>query len=136
MTYVRLVCAALAFSFAMTSAGTLGAAPAQPLRTAAYGKLQTLARTITFTWAKRHPLVATSEGLTDYDGDLEIPSAAYRTEDLAQVRTWRASLAAIDLTRATLVERDDALLLRAQLTELERTFTVYRSDEKDYSGPA
>ncbi len=136
MTYVRLVCAALAFSFAMTSAGTLGAAPAQPVQTAAYAKLQALARTLTFTWAKRHPLVATSEGLTEYDGDLEIPSAAYRAEDLTQIRAWKAQLATIDLASATLVERDDALLLKAQLTGMERDFTVYRSDEKDYPGPA
>jgi hypothetical protein len=45
-------------------------------------------------------------------------------------------LKAIDLSHATLVERDDALLLGAELTGFERDLTVYRQAEKDYAGPA
>ena len=134
--YVRFLCTAVAFSFALTSAATLRAAPAQPGRTPVYARLQDLAKTMTFTWAKRHPLVATSEGLTEYDGDLETPTAAYRGADLALIRSWEAALKAIDLSHASLVERDDALLLGAQLTGLERDITAYREAEKDYAGPA
>ena len=105
-------------------------------KTAAYAQLQALARHMTFDWAKRHPLVATGLGLTELDGELEMPSRANRAADLAQIRAWRATLASIPLSRATLVERDDALLLESQLFSMERAFTVYRSDEKDYSGPA
>jgi len=91
---------------------------------------------MTFDWAKRHPLVATGLGLTELDGELETPSRVNRAADLAQIRAWRATLASIPLSRATLIERDDALLLGSQLVSMERAFTVYRSDEKDYSGPA
>ena len=91
---------------------------------------------MTFDWAKRHPIVATELGLTDLDGELGTPSATSRAADLAQIRAWQAGLKAIPLTRATLVERDDALLLGAQLVSMERALTIYRSDEKDYSGPA
>jgi hypothetical protein len=136
MICIRVACAAIALSFALTNASTLSATPVQPVRTPAYGRLQDLAKTMTFTWAKRHPLVATSEGLTTYDGDLETPTAAYRDADLALIRSWKAALKAIDLAHATLVERDDALLLGAQLTGLERDLTVYREAEKDYAGPA
>jgi hypothetical protein len=74
MICIRVACAAIAFSFALTNASTLSATPVQPVRTPAYGRLQDLAKTMTFTWAKRHPLVATSEGLTTYDGDLATPT--------------------------------------------------------------
>ena len=99
-------------------------------------RLQALARDMTFGWAKSHPLVATGLGLTDEDGDLDRPSPAARQADLARVRAWERALAAIPLKNATLVERDDALLLQAQLIGMERAYTVYRTDEKDYSAPA
>jgi hypothetical protein len=93
-------------------------------------------RVTCFDWAKHHPIFGTQLGLTDLDGELETPSVAARAADLAQIRAWQAALKAIPLARATLVERDDALLLGAQLTSMERGLAVYRSDEKDYSGPA
>jgi hypothetical protein len=99
-------------------------------------RLQALARDMTFGWAKSHPLVATGLGLTDEDGDLDRPSPAARQADLARVRAWQRALSAIPLKNATLVERDDALLLQAQLIGMERGYTVYRTDEKDYSAPA
>ena len=133
MTRLRLFAVAL-------GAALLSAAPASPTfgqsPTAAYARLQNLARNMTFVWAKRHPIAATELGLTDLDGELETPSAANRTADLAQIHAWQATLKAIRLKHATLVERDDALLLGAQLISMERALTLYRSDEKDYTGPA
>src|ERR1700729_2889679 len=60
-------------------------------------RLQTLARDMTFIWAKEHPLFATALGLSDEDGDLDIPTETTRAHDLAQVRAWRATLAKIPL---------------------------------------
>jgi hypothetical protein len=99
-------------------------------------QLQALARDITFTWNKEHPLQATALGLTQYDGDLDSPSQAEIDRDQAQIRTWQSRLQSISLEGATLPERDDALLLKAQLTGMERQYTVYRTYEKDYAGPA
>jgi len=99
-------------------------------------RLQSLAREMTYGWAKSHPLVATGLGLTDEDGDLDRPSPAARQADLERIRAWERTLAAIPLAKATLVERDDALLLRAQLVGMERGYALYRTDEKDYSAPA
>lgn len=112
-------------------------APSTPVRASeTAAQLQALARTITFAWAKEHPLQATALGLTQYDGDLDHPSEATRQHDLAQIQAWEAQLGAIPLEHATLVERDDAQLLRAQLTGMEREFTVYHTTDKNYAGPA
>ena len=103
---------------------------------ATHDQLQDLGRTITFAWAKSHPLVATSLGLSDEDGMLDTPSVAENSADLATVRAWEARLDAIALSGASLVDRDDASLLRAQLLAYERQYTVYKTYEKDYAGPS
>jgi len=130
---VRLhrVCALLALAALFAQAAPLGAQPS-----GAGSRLQSLARDMTFGWAKSHPLVATGLGLTDEDGDLDTPSSAARQADLERIRAWERALAAIPLAGATLAERDDAVLLRAQLTGMERAYTLYRTDQKDYSAPA
>ncbi len=101
-----------------------------------YDKLQALAREITFDWVKSHPLEATQVGLSDEDGQLDTPSLAGVATDLATIRRWESRLAAISLGGATLVDNDDAKLLRAQLVGMERRYTVYKAYEKDYSAPA
>ncbi len=102
---------------------------------APYARLQTLAREITYSRAKTHPLVATSLGLREYDGTLDTPSRDANARDLAQIKRWEANLAAIPLNRANLMERDDAALLRAQLIGYERAYTVAKTFEKDPSAP-
>ena len=99
-------------------------------------RLQALAKTITFDWAKSHPLTATGLGLSDEDGKLDTPSAAENTRDLATIRRWESELAAIPLVGASLKDADDAKLLHAQLVSLERQYTVYKTFEKDPSGPS
>jgi uncharacterized protein (DUF885 family) len=108
--------------------------PASAAQDAA-GALQSLARDSTFQWAKLHPLVATQLGIAGEDGELDTPSVAEDQRDLALIRSWEARLAKIDVSGASLMVRDDAKLLRAQLIGLERQITVYRSDRKDYSAP-
>jgi hypothetical protein len=112
----------------------LPAAPAPPPPTTA--RLQTLAQSITFGWAKSHPLVATFLGLSDEDGQLDTPSEAENVRDLAMIRGWESELASIPLDGASLVDVDDAKLLRAQLVGYERQYLVYKTYEKDPSGPS
>jgi uncharacterized protein (DUF885 family) len=113
----------------MAGAGT------SPAAEAPYDQLQALARDMTFHWAKLHPFVATELGITGEDGLVDTPSLAADDRDLALIHTWEARLAAIPVAGESRQVRDDAALLRAQLTSQERQFTVYRSDRKDYSAP-
>ena len=109
---------------------------AQTSPTTTSQRIQDLGRTITFEWAKSHPLVATSLGLTDEDGQLDSPSVEENARDLEQIRKWEKELAAIPIQGASLVDADDVKLLRAQLIGMERRFTVYKTYEKDPSGPS
>ena len=99
-------------------------------------QLQALARTITFDWAKSHPLTATFLGLTDQDGQLDAPSLAENARDLATIQDWEKQLAAIPLEGASLADVDDAKLLRAQLLGFERQYVLYKTFEKDPSAPS
>ncbi len=101
----------------------------------AYDTLQSLAHDMTFRWAELHPLVATQLGIAGLNGRLDSPSLAADQRDLALVHSWEARLAAVKLAGAPLAVRDDAVLLHAQLVGMERAYTVYRSDRKDYAGP-
>jgi hypothetical protein len=109
--------------------------PAAPAPTVTE-RLQSLAQSITFGWAKSHPLVATSLGLSDEDGKLDTPSEAENARDLAMIRAWETELASIPLNGASLVDVDDAKLLRAQLVGYERQYLVYKTYEKDPSAPS
>lgn len=111
------------------------AAPAAPPTTTPE-QLQTLGRAMTFDWAKTHPLTATFLGLSDEDGLLDTPSGAANARDLVTIREWQKQLAAISLEGASLTDVDDAKLLRAQLTGMERQYTVYKTYEKDPSAPS
>ncbi|MFZ0882578.1 MAG: DUF885 domain-containing protein, partial [Candidatus Acidiferrales bacterium] len=93
-------------------------------------------RAVTFDWAKTHPLTATFLGLSDEDGLLDTPSEAENARDLATIREWQLQLAAISIEGASLKDVDDAKLLRAQLTGMERQYTLYKTYEKDPSAPS
>src|SRR5579863_5558592 len=88
-------------SLALLSFGLLAscALPARAQPTTSE-RLQTLARSMTFGWAKWHPLAATFLGITDEDGQLDTPSAAENDRDLAMVRGWERELASIPLDKA------------------------------------
>jgi uncharacterized protein (DUF885 family) len=135
--------AVLAFAGVLISAFILGAAgaatAAAPAPNAAYGQLQTLARDMTYTWARIHPLTATALGIAGYDGDIDAASEAARNDDIALVASWQGRLAKIKSQYGpslTLVESDDVKLLDAQLINLARQYSVYQVDRKDYAGPA
>lgn len=130
---IFICCAACALVSASTVAQSNAAAPAAG--DTRYSQLQALAHDITFTWASLHPIVATNEGIPGYDGQLDRPSATGSKRDLALIHGWQSRLAAISVAGETLPVRDDAALLRAQLVSMERQLTVYRTNNKDYSGP-
>lgn len=133
------VCARRCTLVVVILCGTLGpvAAAARADGTAVTNdRLQALAKDMTFEWAKRHPLIATALGIAGEDGALDTPSTAENASDLTRIRAWKTQLAAIPLADATLVEKDDAALLRAQLIAMERQYTVYKAYEKDYSTAA
>lgn len=111
-------------------------APSAFARASSADRLQALAKTMTFDWAKLHPLTATNLGITGEDGQLDTPSAAENARDLSLIHRWQRDLAAIPLSGASLITRDDAKLLRAQLTGMERQYTVYKVYEKDPSAPS
>jgi len=119
------------------SCGIASSAPpataAQPI---ASDQFQALARKITYDWAKDHPLSATYLGLSDEDGQLDTPSEAENARDLATIRGWESELSSIPLQGASLVDADDAKLLRAQLVSFERQYLVYKTYEKDPSAPS
>ncbi len=120
-------------SAAALLAFALPAAAAPPTTTE---RLQTLAQSMTFGWAKTHPLTATFLGLSDEDGQLDTPSEAENARDLATIRGWKSELASIPLDGASLRDVDDAKLLRAQLIGYERQYVTYKTYEKDPSAPS
>lgn len=117
----------------------LFAVPSMANASPAYAQLQSLAKDMTFTTARLHPMSATQLGIAGHDGELETPSEDARAAEIALIVSWQNRLAKIesdDKGSMTLVERDDAKLLAAQLTGSLRQFTVYQTDRKDYAGAA
>ncbi|HKW44553.1 MAG TPA: DUF885 family protein [Candidatus Eremiobacteraceae bacterium] len=131
-----IVCAAL--SSALISP-TSAAAAAGADSDASYQQLQTLAKDMTFTYARIHPLTATGLGIAGHDGDVDAASEGARNDDIALIASWQGRLAKIQSqygSSMTLVDRDDMKLLGAQLIGLARQYSVYQTDRKDYAGPA
>jgi uncharacterized protein (DUF885 family) len=102
-------------------------------------RLAGLARELTNTTAHLHPMLATTLGMPGMDGELETPSEAARTAEIAQVRTWQRNLQAIASgfgANSSLTDRDDAKLLAAQLASQLNALLVYQVDRKNYAAPA
>jgi len=98
-------------------------------------QLVALAREMTQTTAQLYPMMATGLGITGHDGELEQPSEQFRQHYLNQLKTWRSQVAAIvakNEKSLSLVDRDDAKLLQAQITGNLNQLTVYQQDRKDY----
>ena len=102
-------------------------------------RLADLARELTDSTAHLHPMQATALGMAGMDGELETPTEAARTAEIALNRTWQRKLQAITSgfgASTSLTDRDDAKLLAAQLTAQLDELLVYQFDRKDYSAPA
>ncbi|HEY8976945.1 MAG TPA: DUF885 family protein, partial [Burkholderiaceae bacterium] len=102
-------------------------------------QLTTLAQDIVRIGAQRNPVQATYLGIAGMDDQLVNPTEATRAAAIAQLNAWGRQLDAIRKTAGSsisLVDADDAKLLRAQLDEYLDGLLVRQTDRKDYAGPA
>ena len=105
----------------------------------AHQALVSVAQDITYTTARVYPMTATSLGIPGHDGELEAPSEAFRAAQVARLQQWQSQVDAIAAgfdAHSALVDRDDAALLKAQLTSSLNQLLVYQFDRKDYAGSA
>jgi uncharacterized protein (DUF885 family) len=105
----------------------------------AHERLVSLAQDVTYTSADQYPMQATALGIAGHDAELEIPSEAYRAGFVDRLKQWQQRLREITTSfdsATSLVDRDDATLLNAQLEAQLNSFLVYEADRKDYSAPA
>jgi uncharacterized protein (DUF885 family) len=101
--------------------------------------LTAIAQDLTFGEARLHPMTATQLGIPGHDGELETPSEAARTAEISILRILKArvnSVAPPGDTSISLVDRDDAKLLIAQLEGDLDALLVYQTDRKDYGAAA
>ncbi|MEP6504449.1 MAG: DUF885 domain-containing protein [Betaproteobacteria bacterium] len=102
-------------------------------------RLTALAREFIETESRLDPMQATYLGIEGVDGELEIPSDAGRAARIARLRAWERQVEAIERAAGksiSLVDGNDAKLLRAQLDAGLDHLLVRRTDRKDYAGPA
>src|SRR3954466_2479735 len=84
--------------------------------TSLHDQLTALAKDVTYTTAALFPTQATAQGIPGHDGELEMPSEANRTGYIAKLQQWQKQLGQLGpADQASLVDRNDARLLRAQL---------------------
>ena len=121
-------------------AGLCGSVQAAPTL---HDQLTALAKDITYTTAALFPPQATALGIPGHDGELDTPSEANRAAYIARLQQWQKQLEQLGLVQAakptdhaSLVDRDDALLLRAQLVSSLNTLRNRAVDRKDYAGGA
>ena len=102
-------------------------------------QLTTLAQDIVRIGAQRNPIQATYLGIAGLDDQLVDPTEATRAATIAQLGAWGRRLDAIRTAAGksiSLVDANDAKLLRAQLDERLDGLQVHQTDRKDYAGPA
>jgi len=114
----------------------VGSAQAQE---SAHQALVSLAQDITYSSARLHPTLATALGIPGHDGELEAPSETFRAAHLERVQQWKSQLGSLTArfnSGTSLVDRDDAALLEANLAASLNALMVYQFDRKDYSASA
>jgi uncharacterized protein (DUF885 family) len=129
---LRYTLIALLLLAGVARAGVARAQDATP----AHRELTQLAEDIVYTTARLFPTQATALGLSQYDGDLETPSEKGRAAFILQLLDWQRRLRRIDSgggTPLSLVDRDDARLIAAQLDQQLNVQRVYQQDRKDYA---
>jgi uncharacterized protein (DUF885 family) len=102
-------------------------------------QLTTLAQDVVQGLARENPMQATYLGIPGMDGDLVVPTEAARTAQIARLKAWSARIDAIRSHAGagiSLVDADDAKLLRAQLDQELDGLLVRQTDRKNYAGPA
>ena len=123
----------LALALACLLSSTAFAAPSTQ------DQLTRFAQDMTEGDARANPMTATNLGIPGMDGELVIPTEATRVARIAQLKGWSASLEAIRRAAGpaiSLVDADDATLLRAQIDRHLDDLLVRETDRKDYAAPA
>ncbi len=123
----------LALALACLLSASAFAAPAT------HDQLTSLAREMIQASAKANPMTATYLGIAGLDGELVIPTEATRAARIAQLKAWIVRLETIRKAAGpaiSLVDADDAKLLRAQIDEHLDGLLVRQTDRKDYAAPA
>jgi uncharacterized protein (DUF885 family) len=117
---------------------TLAAISASARAATVHEQLTDLARDITYTSARSFPTQATQLGIPGYDGDLETPSEQNRAAFIARLQDWQKRLQQLAPPAAdlSLVDRDDAKLVAAQLVGSLNFLLVRQQDRKDYAAGA
>lgn len=118
--------------------GTAWSAPGD-VPSSAHDRLVALAQDITYTSARFSPLTATELGLSEYDGQLDIPDEKTRNAELARLDAWKRQIDAITRSAGpalALADADDARLLRAQLDASLNELQRRQTDRKNYAGPS
>jgi len=104
-----------------------------------HDQLTRLAQDVVQTGARENPILATTLGIPGLDGELDIASEGRRAAHIAELKGWLAKIDAIKTAAGpgiSLVDADDAKLLRAQIDEELDGLLVRQTDRKDYAGPA
>ena len=125
-----VICATVAFATASAPAPAAGEIHEQ---------LTSLAHDIVYTEAAMFPTQATQLGIAGHDGELETPSEQNRNAYIDKLQQWQKRLELIapaGRPDITLVDRNDARLLGAQLTRNLNQLQVRNTDRKDYSAGA
>ncbi len=121
----------------LTATAALAVATAQAQTP--HEELVSLAQDITYTTAAVFPMTATFLGIPGRDGELHAPSEAFRAAQVQRLRSWQSRLGAIVAAfdaHTSLVDRDDAALLRADLAARLNDWLVYQRERKDYADGA
>ena len=102
-------------------------------------QLTRIAEDVVHTMAKLDPMQATYLGIAGFDDALDVPSEAARSADIARLRAWSARVDAVTKAAGasiSLVDRDDATLLHAQLDGRLDELLLRQDDRKNYAAPA
>jgi len=124
----NLICAA-----ALAASAPVFAAPST------HDGLTKLAEEMTYKTADLYPLTGTDLGLTAHDGDLNAPSEQARAAYVGLLKDWEKQLEALSRSAGPtmgLVDRDDAMLLKASLDSSLNELLVRQTDRKNYAASA
>ena len=106
---------------------------------ATHDKLTALAQEMVAASVRDNPLRATYLGIAGHDAELNTPTEATRAAAIVRLDAWIRQLDAIKASagaQISLVDADDAKLLRAQIDERLDSLQVRQADRKDYAAPA
>src|SRR5690242_5136542 len=117
----------------LLAAALVGLSGSPRAATSLHDDLTALAQDFTYTTAALFPTQATQLGIPWHDGELEKPSEANRSAYIVKLQQWQNRLEQLGpFDNQPLTDRDDALLLRAQLVTSRNALLARQTDRKDY----